>query len=225
MEDPRPAATMIVARQAQSGIEVLVERRAAASRFAPGFVVFPGGLVEPGDAALAAAWFRDGSESERACAIRELYEETGLLLTASGLVDQPRDKLASEIRFDPPDPSALVPVARWVAPEFLAVRFDAWFFAVAAPQGLEPSPDGTEIERAWWARAEDILAASTQGDAPLMWPTLVTLEELAECATVSEVLALRITQRRPPEPGKPTGSLRGAWQRPEGSRSSPQVER
>lgn len=224
MEEPRPAATIIVARQAQSGIEVLVERRAAVSRFAPGFVVFPGGLVEHGDAALAAAWFGDGSESERACVIRELYEETGLLLTASGLVEQQRDKPASDIRFDPPDPSALVPVARWVAPEFLEVRFDAWFFAVEAPQGVEPSPDGTEIERAWWARAEDILAASTRGDAPLMWPTLVTLEQLAECMTVPEVLALRITQRRPPEPGEPAGHLRGAWQRP-GSRSSPQVER
>jgi 8-oxo-dGTP pyrophosphatase MutT (NUDIX family) len=225
MEEPRPAATVIVARQAQSGIEVLVERRAAASRFAPGFVVFPGGLVEPGDAPLAAAWFGDGSESERACAIRELYEETGLLLTASGLVEHPRDKRASEVRFDPPDPSALVPVARWVAPEFLEVRFDARFFAVEAPKGVEPSPDGTEIEHAWWARASDILVASARGGAPLMWPTLVTLEELADCTTVSEVLALRITQRRPPEPGEPTGRLRGSWQRPEGSRSRPQVER
>jgi 8-oxo-dGTP pyrophosphatase MutT (NUDIX family) len=223
--EPRPAATIIVARQARSEIEVLVERRAAASRFAPGFVVFPGGLVEPEDAALAAAWFGDDSQSDRACAVRELFEETGLLLTGSGLVEQPRDKLASEIRFDPPDPSALVPVARWVAPKFLAVRFDARFFALAAPQGLEPSPDGTEIEHAWWARAADILAASTQDDAPLMWPTLVTLEELAECTTVSDVLALRITQRRPPEPGTPTDGLRGAWHRPEGSRSGPQVER
>jgi 8-oxo-dGTP pyrophosphatase MutT (NUDIX family) len=223
--EPRPAATVIVARQARSGIEVLVERRAAASRFAPGFVVFPGGLVEPGDAALAAAWFGDESQSDRACAVRELYEETGLLVTASGLIPAAREGDLGEIRFRPPEPGALIEVARWIAPEFLDVRFDARFFAVEAPQGLEPSPDGTEIEHAWWARAEDILAASTQGDAPLMWPTLVTLEELAECATVSEVLALRITQRRPPEPGKPTGSLRGAWQRPEGSRSSPQVER
>jgi 8-oxo-dGTP pyrophosphatase MutT (NUDIX family) len=222
--DPRPAATVIVAREAESGIEVLVERRAEASRFAPGFVVFPGGLLEPGDDALATMWFGDVADSLRACAVRELYEEAGLLLTATGLRRHANGELVSELRFDPPEPAALVEIARWVAPEFLAVRFDAWFFAVAAPPGLDPSPDGVEIERAWWARPDDVLAASLRGDAPLMWPTLVTLEELARCGSVSDVLALRIEQRRPPEPGETTEGLRGAWQRPEGSPSASQVE-
>jgi 8-oxo-dGTP pyrophosphatase MutT (NUDIX family) len=222
--EPRPAATVIVARQARSGIEVLVERRADGSRFAPGFVVFPGGLLEPGDDALALGWFGDVTESIRACALRELYEETGLLLTASGLLRTRSRGPAHEIGFEPPEPSALVKVARWVAPEFLAVRYDAWFFALEAPAGVEPSPDGTEIERAWWASPDEVLAASTRGDAPLMWPTLVTLEELAGCENVDAVLALRIEQVHPPEPGQRAGRLRGAWQRPEGSRASPSQE-
>lgn len=214
---------MVVVRRADGGIEVLVERRADGSRFAPGFVVFPGGLLEQGDDALALSWFGEASEDLRACALRELYEETGLLLTASGLRREPGRGSAREIRFDPPEPSALVNMARWVAPEFLEVRFDAWFFAVAAPEGLEASADGVEIERVWWARPDEVLAASTRGEASLMWPTLVTLEELADCSSVAEVLALRIEQRRPPEPGEGTPGLRGAWQRPEGSRSGPPV--
>ena len=218
--EARPAATVIVAREAHDGIEVLLERRAEHSRFAPGFVVFPGGLLEAGDDALALRWFGDEAEAPRACALRELHEETGLLLTSSGLIQARTGIPALEIPFDPPPSSALVRVARWVAPEFLEVRFDAWFFAVEAPARLEPAPDGTEIARAWWASPDEVLSASTRGEAPLMWPTLVSLERLAECDSVDEVLALRIEQLHPPVPGERPGWLRGAWQRPEGSRSS-----
>lgn len=219
--DPRPASTVILARQAAGGIEVLVERRAPGSRFAPGFVVFPGGLLEPADETLAGSWFGDAGQAPRACALRELYEETGLLLTSSGLTLRPGSGAVDEIAFDPPASASLVEVARWVAPEFLEVRFDTWFFAVAAPDGLEPSPDGTEIARAWWTDPADVLARSTRGEAPLMWPTLVTLGELAECGSVDEVLALRIEQVRPPEPGEVSSRYRGAWQRPERNRVSP----
>ena len=49
--EPRPAATVVVVRPAGpvNELEFLVLRRAGASRFAPGFVVFPGGVVEPED--------------------------------------------------------------------------------------------------------------------------------------------------------------------------------
>ena len=201
-----------------------MERRAERSRFAPGFVVFPGGLVEPEDDELALGWFGDTTEAPRACVLRELYEETGLLLTASGLIQMRRRSPIQEISFEAPEPIALPQVARWIAPEFLAVRFDAWFFAVEAPAGLEPSPDGTEIERAWWASPDELLSASTRGDAPLMWPTLVSLERLAECVSVDEVLAIRIEQIQPPAPGERPDWLRGAWERPEESRASPRQE-
>src|ERR671931_2452308 len=83
--DPRPAATVIVAREASPSVEVLVLRRSEQSRFAPGYAVFPGGSIEPGDTELAKRWFRDEEEAARACAIRELAEETGLALTSDGL--------------------------------------------------------------------------------------------------------------------------------------------
>lgn len=192
--DPAPAATVIVVRRAEDGVEVLALRRAREISFLPGFVVFPGGVVDASDAALAARLFGDPREQARACALRELYEEAGLLLTADGLVPRHPGRPPLELSFDPPPASALVEVARWVAPEDLEVRFDARFFATAAPPDLEATADGAEISRAWWAPPGQLLAQAEAGGDPLMWPTRVTLEALAACRSVADVLALRIEQ-------------------------------
>lgn len=215
--EPRPAATVVAARPAPGGAEVLVLRRASASRFAPGFVVFPGGLVEPGDPALADRWWGDAREADRACALRELYEETGLLLTVDGPEHRRSREPIERLSFEPAPPGVLVEQARWVAPAFLEVRFDAAFFSVAVPPGIEVTPDGVEIERAWWTRPETVLEASHRGDAPLMWPTLVTLEALADCDSVDDVIALRVEQI---EPGREDrrARVRGRWTRPGGLR-------
>jgi 8-oxo-dGTP pyrophosphatase MutT (NUDIX family) len=208
--EPKPAATVVVTRASArppAGVEVLLLRRAARSRFAPGFVVFPGGAQEPGDEDLAERWFGDAREVSRACAVRELAEETGLVLTGSGL----RELATSErpfdaIAVDPPAHEQLHEVARWVAPEFLTVRFDASFFAVAATGGLDVHPDGVETDLGWWARPGDVLAEHGLFET-LMWPTYRTLQAIEECASVDEVLGLRIRQGEPP--------LRGASRSPE----------
>jgi 8-oxo-dGTP pyrophosphatase MutT (NUDIX family) len=190
----RPAATVIVARPSEDGVEVLALRRANRSRFGPGFVVFPGGVIEPEDAALATRLFGDRQEAARACAFRELYEEAGFLLTASGPVGLPTRPPLEELVFEPPPLGALPEVARWVAPEFLEVRFDARFYATGAPRGIEPVVDGMEIDRAWWAPPFEVLDAAERGDDPLMWPTFVTLGALASCGSVDDVLRLRVDQ-------------------------------
>src|SRR5436305_1999639 len=88
-EVARPAATIVLVRGAtpDPGIEVLVLRRSRSSRFVPGFVVFPGGAIDTGDADLAERWFWTREERARACALRQLREETGLRLTATGVAD------------------------------------------------------------------------------------------------------------------------------------------
>jgi 8-oxo-dGTP pyrophosphatase MutT (NUDIX family) len=197
--EPRPAATVIVARPAPGGVEVLALRRTGWSRFAPGFVVFPGGVIEPRDQGLAVSLFGDLEEAPRACALRELYEEAGLLLTSGGLIAQTSGSPVEALSFPPPPIGALVEVARWAAPEFLEVRFDARFCATEASSGLQPVADGIEIDRAWWARPADLLAEAQAGEAPLMWPTLVTLRALAECGSVEDVSGLRVAQV--PRPG------------------------
>jgi 8-oxo-dGTP pyrophosphatase MutT (NUDIX family) len=172
-------------------LEILALRRSAASRFAPGFVVFPGGTVDDGDARLAERWFGRPEEVARACAVRELAEETGLVMTRGGLVEAP-GRLPGGAGLPPPAPEDLPEMARWVAPEFVPVRFDATFYAVASPRGLIPTPDGIEVERVWWATPGSLLTEATAGDALLMWPTLRTLQALAECRTVDDVLMLKV---------------------------------
>jgi 8-oxo-dGTP pyrophosphatase MutT (NUDIX family) len=171
--------------------------------------VFPGGIVEPSDRALAERWFGDAEQYLRACAVRELAEETGLVPVGNSdgaLSGEPSPwllapgRLPGDGRVPPmPPPSAgrLPVLARWIAPEALPVRFDATFFAVAAPRDLDPVPDGVEIDRAWWAGPDDVLRAPDVGGR-LMWPTLKMLEAMAGCRSVDEVLALRVDQVPPP---------------------------
>ncbi|HEX6207207.1 MAG TPA: NUDIX domain-containing protein [Actinomycetota bacterium] len=215
--DPRPAATVVVARPAERGVEVLILRRSASSRFAPGFLVFPGGVVEERDAALAVRLFGRAEEAPRACAVRELYEETSLLLTRGGLEPHPDRPPLEGGAFEPPALEDVVEIARWVAPESLAERFDAIFYAVAAPRGLDPVPDRVEADDAWWADPEEVVVESTRGESPLMWPTLITLERLASVSSVEEVLSMRIEQLEPGLEERPA-RVRGAWRRPEGRR-------
>src|SRR6266571_1887452 len=142
------------------------------ARAAPGYVVFPGGAEDPDDDELARRWFGSPDERARACAVRELAEEAGLHIEAT--VDE------------------LPEIGHWIAPEFLPVRFDARFFAAAADLArgsLEPTPDGLEIVDAWWVRPADLLVAGARGDVPLAWPTVRTLEALAACRSVADVLA------------------------------------
>jgi 8-oxo-dGTP pyrophosphatase MutT (NUDIX family) len=192
--EPRPAATVIVARPADDGVEVLILTRGESSRFLPGFAVFPGGAIEPGDADLAVRLFGDPEERARACAVRELHEEAGILLTAGGPVARHPDGPLTSVSFDPPEASSLVEIGRWIAPKFFESRFDARFFATAAPPGLDPVADCLEIAEARWARPDSVLEAVDRGRTQVIWPTLVTLRALAGCNEVSDVLALRVDQ-------------------------------
>lgn len=192
---PRPAATVIAARPGANGVEVLVLRRGPKSRFLPGYVVFPGGAVDPGDRDLALRWFGNEGESSRACAVRELIEEAGLALTAEGLTDAGSDdEDMAAVSNAPPARDALSQISHWIAPEEVPVRFDARFFAVAAPPGLTPRPDGHEAEDVWWARPADVLTDFEAGRCELYWPTLKTMEALALCGTVEEILDLDLPQ-------------------------------
>jgi 8-oxo-dGTP pyrophosphatase MutT (NUDIX family) len=198
--DPlRAAATVVVARPCRrGGVEVLVLRRTARHRFLPGYVVFPGGAVDPADADLATALFADPSELTRACAVRELLEEAGVALTRDGVVAVGDESSGHEaIGALPPATEQMPLISRWIAPEDVPVRFDASFFAVAAPEGVEPRPDGKEAERVWWARPVDLLEANASGGCSLYWPTMKVLEGLGSCTGPGEVLASRLPQVEP----------------------------
>ena len=77
MTAPTVAASVVLARSPGS-CELFVVRRAENLRFLGGFTAFPGGKVAVEDAALAESI--PGANVRQVAAIRELFEETGVLL-------------------------------------------------------------------------------------------------------------------------------------------------
>lgn len=193
----RQAASVLAGRDGPDGLELLVVERGGESRFLPGYVAFPGGSLEDGDARLAHAWFGDESEISRATAVREMVEEAGLALTAAGLVDAGTPDSLDPVHRAPPTVEQLPEVAHWVAPERIPIRFDARYFAVAAPDGLDPSPDGGETAQAWWESPLSLLAGWEAESRKLYWPTYFTMCRLAPLASVAELLSLRFDAREP----------------------------
>jgi 8-oxo-dGTP pyrophosphatase MutT (NUDIX family) len=156
-----PAATVILLRDGARGLETLVLLRNSKLAFAGGMWVFPGGRVDPVDAAGAV----DDLDAARRAASREAAEEAGLTVVADDLVTY----------------------AHWCPPAIAPKRFATWFFVTAAPVG-EVVVDGGEIhEHAWVLPAEGI-ARRDAGEIELAPPTWVTLHDLATFATTAEVL-------------------------------------
>jgi 8-oxo-dGTP pyrophosphatase MutT (NUDIX family) len=160
---PRPAASVVLLRRggkhSQRALEVLMLRRSEEAKFMPGVWVFPGGSLDEADGAEEAGL--------RACALRELAEEAGIELDAG---------------------EELVPFSRWITPEVIATRFDAWFFLALAPAHTPPKPDGIETTEARWFEPAAALEAERAGELVLSFPTQTQLRWLAEFRTSDEVL-------------------------------------
>ena len=186
-----PAATLVTVRERPSGPpELLMVERAAAMAFAGGALVFPGGRIDDGDAALGEA-HSDGPA--RVAAIRETLEETAIPVGISP-VPAPETALAMQraLLGDEPfaellqrhglalDLDALVPFARWV-PKFHATRrFDTLFLLARAPgPDWQPRVVEGECSGAFWITAADALERDRQGEARLIFPTRRNLERLA----------------------------------------------
>ena len=171
---PRDAATVMLLRDVNDGIEVLLLCRKRAMDFAPGAHVFPGGSVDPGDADLGVDLPGGlGLAPERAralvgAAVRETREECGVILRAD----------------------ALVPWARWITPEVSSRRFDTWFFVAPMPSG-QVAEACAEADSAQWLRPRAALDAARAGEIMLLPPTAVTVGELMSFSSVADVLAQR----------------------------------
>ena len=197
VDEIRTAASVIAGRDGAGRLELLVIERSRSSRFLPGYVAFPGGATDPGDADLAVEWFGTADEIARACAIRELSEETALVLTVDGMGPIGSWDPLSPVGMAPPTTDQLPEIAHWIAPEQVPVRFDARYFAIEGIDGLEPTPDGSEAASAWWTTPAALLSAHGSGHRKLYWPTYFTLTHLVECTSVADLLSLRFDTREP----------------------------
>jgi len=158
---PEPAATVVPLRDGPSGLEVLMLRRNATGTFA-GMWVFPGGRVDPDDAAGGA----DELEAARRAAAREAAEEAGVIL----------------------EPGNLVALSHWTPPEGPGRRFPTWFFLADIGEGAEVRVDGGEIHEHAWISPADALRRRDDGEITLAPPTWMTLHQLSGSPDAHSVL-------------------------------------
>lgn len=146
----RQAATAVLVRDSDSGLQVLLLQRNAASKFASSAWVFPGGGFEPcdvGDTETLAA---------KQCAVRETHEECGLVLV----------------------PDSLHYFAHWTTPEGTPKRYATWFFVAQCEPNLTAKADGHEIIAASWLAPAEALERHANGEMVMMPPTVTCLELL-----------------------------------------------
>ena len=197
---PIPASTVLLLRDGAEGLEVLLITRHSASGFAAGALAFPGGKVDPGDEALAPAALAPPGGAFRVAAVRETYEEAGLLLARrageerllgheevaalpkigfAALVAEARLELATDL---------LVPYAHWITPVDSPKRFDTHFFLAPVPEGQRPSADERETHGLGWMRRAAALAEADAGRANIVFVTRMNLARLAASRSVAAAL-------------------------------------
>lgn len=220
-----PAATVTIVRDAPHGIDVLMMRRNLKSGFVPGMYVFPGGGLDESDlsfknnglcgclddvSASAVLGVAADGLAYWAAAIREAFEESGLLLArdsagrmialseaqAAARFDAHRRQLnAGDLDF-----AALMAAeglqlaadhltyfAHWITPVTAPRRYDTRFFMAEAPAEQEPFHDDQETIAATWISPAEALTLHKRGEFEMRTPTVRTLETFADCNDVASL--------------------------------------
>jgi 8-oxo-dGTP pyrophosphatase MutT (NUDIX family) len=205
---PKPAATLILVRDAQDSVEVFCVQRRGKSAFMGGAIVFPGGKVDPTDS--DGSWLAhvvdvgEDLRAHRIAACRESLEEAAILPVDGGaLADAELETLRRTHAADKAalrtflasrnlriDLRALHPFSHWVTPTAESRRYDTFFFVAKAPEGQTGAHDQTETTASFWATPADILRRFVAGEVQLAPPTHRTLEILSTCKTSHDVLTL-----------------------------------
>ncbi|GAA2377643.1 NUDIX hydrolase [Dactylosporangium salmoneum] len=228
--EPRLASTVVLLRDP---FEAYLIRRVATMAFAASMYAFPGGGVDPRDSAVHPAWAGPSPQEWAArlavdeavarsivcAAVREVFEESGVLLAGPGPDTVVGDVSGAEweaarlaliarelgfaeflsrrglvLRSD-----LLTPWSRWITPEFEPRRFDTYFFLARLPGGQVPRDVGGEADdHVWCAPAE-----AADGRYTMLPPTRYTLMELAEAGSIAAVLAAA-PARNPADAIRPT---------------------
>ncbi|HUO11513.1 MAG TPA: NUDIX hydrolase [Caulobacteraceae bacterium] len=206
-----PAATILLLRD--DPFEVLMVKRHHQIDFAAGALVFPGGKTHAGDAdprweerTLGWGAALPHKRPLRIAAIREAYEETGILL-ANRLDGTPfhgderaataRDAIARDERSFLDlvteldvylDLEALTVFAHWITPKLTPKRFDTWFYLAAAPADQLAQCDGSETVDAEWIEPREALRLGETKERTIIFPTRMNLQLLAEAASSDDAV-------------------------------------
>jgi 8-oxo-dGTP pyrophosphatase MutT (NUDIX family) len=219
--NPRAASTTLLLRDStatKDEIEVFMMVRHYEIDFNSGALVFPGGSVDNGDQEIIGnpALYSGGEGldtsalSFRIAAIRETFEESGILLArpkgSKALVDAKRageievahraalcegKTIFLKVLADSGMMLALdklVPYAHWITPEGMPKRFDTWFFLAAAPPEQAGAHDGKESTDSIWVSPREALAGGESGRFKLPFPTTRNLIRLGKQPCVTAAL-------------------------------------
>jgi len=217
---PLDSSTVIVVRDDRGPLEVFMLERHIQSDFAGGAYVFPGGKLDPADGDPVLAGTVDGWEAlasrmgedpelTRAlavCAIRETFEEAGVLLarhedgTPVRLEDPAWNERRTALANGEIDAATLAKEAgiryaadllrfwqRWITPVFAPKRYDTRFFVAVMPEGQTPLHDDVETTASTWVRPADAIARGRSGELVIIFPTRKTLESFDGLHTTSSV--------------------------------------
>lgn len=220
-----PAATILLVRDA-GALEVLMVERHHQIDFVPGALVFPGGKTGKEDSNPAWAAHCDGFDSDpdhlalRICAIREAFEESGVLLARPAArrgVGRPLAVAADTApivglreAIDKGEASfletisgaglvlaldALVRFAHWITPQGMPKRFDTHFYIAETPAEQLAACDGREAVDACWIKPADALADNEAGRRKIIFPTRLNVELLAQSSSVKDAIAAAAARR------------------------------
>ena len=189
---PRPSATVLLIR-GRDPWQLLLMKRPGGADFAPDAYVFPGGSVHGDD--------RSFEDEIRAAAVRELFEEVGILLARRGKSfarEADCERVRGLTRRGTPFGAAvrdlaltpafdrLVMLARWVTPGQLRRRFDARFLLARLPAGQTVHPQEGEVVDWLWTAPSDALR---NPDLALVYATRAVLESVAYARDVAALFS------------------------------------
>lgn len=171
MKNTIPASTIMLARDFEGSLEVLLLKRNKALAFAAGLWVFPGGKIEPDEIEKS----EDDLEAAKIAAVRETKEESNL-----------------DIHIDD-----LIFFSHWTTPAIQPRRFSTWFFFGGIDQNLSKvTIDDSEIKNHIWLHPQAALDQVEEGKLAMMPPTIVSLQLIRKCQTVGE--AKEVLQKHEP---------------------------
>ena len=211
---PIPAATILLLRDGSAGLEVFMVVRHHQIDFASGALVFPGGKVDPQDSdpqVSARVGAYPGATAEqsrlRTAAIREAFEESGILLArhadgsppgAGQQLDDWRNRLNDhslswsdllvggdlQLACD-----ALLHYGHWITPPMMPKRFDTHFYLARVPADQIAAHDGGENVDSVWIQPQQVVEDAAQGKRTVIFPTLSNVVRLAQYRSVAEAFA------------------------------------
>lgn len=215
--EPRLSSTILLLRDAEQ-LQVLMVKRHYQIDFAAGALVFPGGKANDEDSSPDWAELCDGDfdtieRAARVSALREAYEEAGIILarpkaergTNRPLVGQEIATALDPMRaaVDRREVSflelmrqhnlvlaldTLVYFGHWITPTMMPKRFDTHFYLAPTPPDQIAENDGRETTEAVWLGPQQALDMESDKRATIIFPTRMNLGKLSETASVDEAI-------------------------------------